>query len=136
MSSSPVTIRTRKYLTNRLLARRQMVIDVLHPGRASVSKSDLREQLAKEYKVTDEKTVFLFGFKLAFGGGKSTGFALIYDTLEDAIDTEPKYRLVRAGLRTKREGSRKQRRELKNRKKKVRGVKKAKVGTAGNKPSS
>jgi hypothetical protein len=34
-------------------------------------------------------------------------------------------------LKQKVEGSRKQRRELKNRKKKVRGTKKAKVGAAG-----
>ena len=36
-----------------------------------------------------------------------------------------------SGLRPKKEGSRKQRRELKNRKAKVRGKAKAKVGAAG-----
>ena len=36
-----------------------------------------------------------------------------------------------AGLRPKKEGSRKQRKELKNRKNKVRGKGKAKVGAAG-----
>jgi len=107
-----------------------MIIDVIHPNRASVPKAELRTQLAKEFKVKDDKTIFVFGFKSAYGGGKSTGFALIYDSLEDALDTEPKYRLIRSGLGKKREGSRKSRRELKNRKKKVRGVKKAKVGTA------
>jgi len=30
-----------------------------------------------------------------FGGGKSTGFGLIYDTLESAKKFEPKYRLIR-----------------------------------------
>ena len=39
--------------------------------------------------------------------------------------------VVQAGLRPKKEGSRKQRRELKNRKNKVRGKAKAKVGAAG-----
>ena len=38
---------------------------------------------------------------------------------------------VQAGLRPKKEGSRKQRRELKNRRNKVRGKAKAKVGAAG-----
>ncbi|KAF6159882.1 hypothetical protein GIB67_032966 [Kingdonia uniflora] len=33
-----VTIRTRKFMTNRLLSRKQFVIDVLHPGRPNVSK--------------------------------------------------------------------------------------------------
>ncbi len=41
--------------------------------------------------------------------------------------------VAQSGLKTKKEGSRKQRRELKNRKNKVRGVKKAKVGAAGKK---
>ena len=38
-SEGTVTVRTRKYMTNRLLARRQMVVDVLHPNRASVPKT-------------------------------------------------------------------------------------------------
>ena len=77
--------------------------------------------------------MFVFGVHTAFGGQKSTGFAVIYDSLEDALDSEPKYRLVRSGLRPKKEGSRKQRKELKNRKKKVRGKGKAKVGAAAKK---
>lgn len=46
------------------------------------------------YKTTGD-VVFPFGFKTAFGGGKSTGFALIYDTLDYAKKLEPKYRLER-----------------------------------------
>jgi len=118
----------RKCFSNRLLARKQMILDVMHPGRSTVKKDDIRSALAKQFKVNDEKTVYVFGFKTAFGGGKSTGFALIYDTLEDALDTEPKYRLIRAGLKTKVQTSRKQRRELKNKQKKVRGSKKSKTG--------
>lgn len=87
--------------------------------------------LAKEFKINDEKTIYLYGFHTQFGGGLTTGFALIYDTLEDALDVEPRYRLVRAGLADKKTGSRKQRKELRNRRKKVRGVKKAKVGAGG-----
>ena len=30
-----------------------------------------------------------------FGGGKSTGFGLIYDTVDSAKKFEPKYRLIR-----------------------------------------
>lgn len=32
---------------------------------------------------------------MQFGGGKSTGFGLIYDNLDSAKKFEPKYRLVR-----------------------------------------
>lgn len=37
----------------------------------------------------------LFGFRTQFGGGKSTGFCLIYDNVQFAKKYEPKYRLVR-----------------------------------------
>jgi len=64
----------------------------------------------------------MFGFRTAFGGGRSTGFALIYDEQADAKKYEPKYRLARVGLADKRSGSRKQIKEKKNRDKKVWGV--------------
>jgi len=68
---------------------------VLHQGRANVSKQELREKLAKLYKVTNLQTIFVFGFRTKFGGGKSTGFGLIYDDLAAAMKFEPKYRLAR-----------------------------------------
>merc|ERR1711936_781419 len=133
MSEGTVTVRTRKYMTNRLLARRQMVVDVLHPNRASVPKTEIREKLAKMYKCTADR-VFAFGFTTNFGGGKTTGFALIYDTLDFAKKFEPKYRLGRQGVIDRpAKNSRKQAKEKKNRMKKVRGTKKAKVGAAGKK---
>eukprot|EP00088_Acartia_fossae_P071001 TRINITY_DN964_c0_g1_i10.p1 TRINITY_DN964_c0_g1~~TRINITY_DN964_c0_g1_i10.p1 ORF type:complete len:134 (-),score=55.97 TRINITY_DN964_c0_g1_i10:35-436(-) len=128
MVDGSVTIRTRKFMTNRLLARRQMVVDVLHPGKASVPKTTIREKLAGMYKCTADR-VFAFGFKTNFGGGKSTGFALVYDTMDYAKKFEPKYRLVRQGvLESKTKTSRKQKKEKKNRMKKVRGTAKSKVG--------
>jgi small subunit ribosomal protein S24e len=90
----PCTIRTRKFMTNRLLARRQFVVDVLHPGRANVSKSEIKDKLASMYSVRDPNQVFVFGFRTQFGGGKSTGFGLIYDDIKSAEKFEPKYRCV------------------------------------------
>lgn len=66
-----------------------------HPGRGTVSKTELAEMLCDVYNVKDPKTVFLFGFRTQFGGGKSRGFGLIYDSLDAAKKTEPKYRLIR-----------------------------------------
>merc|ERR1712226_1376812 len=127
-SEGIVTLRTRKFMTNRLLQRRQMVVDVLHPNKATVPKAEIREKLAKMYKCTADR-VFAFGFKTNFGGGKSVGFALIF-----AKKFEPKYRLGRQGVITlPPKNSRKQAKEKKNRMKKVRGTKKAKVGAAGKK---
>merc|ERR1712066_486682 len=133
MSEGTVTVRTRKYMTNRLLQRRQMVVDVLHPNRATVPKTEIREKLAKMYKATPDR-VFAYGFKTNFGGGKSTGFALIYDTMDFAKKFEPKFRLARQGVIERgTKTSAKQKKERKNRMKKVRGTKKAKVGAAGKK---
>lgn len=110
----------------------RQVVDVLHPGQPSVRKTEVREKLAKMYKVTPD-VVFVFGFQTNFGGGKSTGFALVYDTLDFAKKFEPKHRLARHGLYEKHKQTRKQRKERKNRMKKVRGTKKTKVGAAAKK---
>lgn len=96
-SSAPITLRTRKFITNRLLARRQFVLDVLHPSRPNVSKAELSEKLAALYK-TDKNRVVTFGFRTQFGGGRSTGFALIYDDEASQKKFEPKYRLVRVSV--------------------------------------
>nr|ABW90429.1 putative ribosomal protein S24 [Barentsia benedeni] len=122
------TIRTRKFMTNRLLSRKQMIVDVLHPGRATVPKTEIKDKLGKMYKMPAD-TVFCFGFKTQFGGGKTTGFALIYDSLDAAKKFEPKFRLQRAGLYQRGTVTRKQRKERKNRQKKVRGTAKSKVGS-------
>lgn len=119
-------------MTNRLLCRKQMVCDVLHPGLPSIPKKEIRDKLAAMYKVTPD-VVFVFGFRTNFGGGKSIGFALIYDTLDFAKKFEPKHRLARHGLYEVKRITRKQRKERKNRMKKVRGTKKAKVGQAAKK---
>eukprot|EP00475_Leptophrys_vorax_P032726 TRINITY_DN5087_c0_g1_i1.p3 TRINITY_DN5087_c0_g1~~TRINITY_DN5087_c0_g1_i1.p3 ORF type:complete len:134 (+),score=49.26 TRINITY_DN5087_c0_g1_i1:815-1216(+) len=131
--SDAFTIRTRKFMTNRLLKRKQMILDVFHPGRANVPRSELAQSLSESFKVPNPQTIVLFGFKTAFGGGKSTGFALIYDSAEDRKAAEPRYRFVRDGLEKKIEKSRKQIKELKNRRKKVRGKKKVDVGAGGKK---
>ena len=93
-ADAPVTIRTRKFITNRLLARRQFIVDVLHPNRANVSKAELSERLAQIYK-TEKDRVVTFGLRTAFGGGRSTGFGLIYDDEASQKKFEPKYRLIR-----------------------------------------
>ncbi|ORY41752.1 ribosomal protein L23/L15e core domain-containing protein [Leucosporidium creatinivorum] len=127
-----VTIRTRKFLTNRLLQRKQMVVDVLHPTRANVSKDELRDKLSAMYKAPKDQ-VIVFGFRTQFGGGKSTGFALIYDS-KDALKFEPRYRLIRFGLaQAKEKTGRKLRKERKNRGKKFRGTQAAKKSAEGKK---
>merc|ERR1711920_1105357 len=113
--------------------RKQFVLDIIHPNMANVSKKDLATQLAKMYKVHDSNCIQMFGFKTAFGGGRSTGFGLIYDSLDKMKKFEPKYRLIRSGLAAKKKDvGRRAKKDLKNRKKKARGKEKAKT-SAGKK---
>uniref|UniRef100_A0A0X3PPY9 40S ribosomal protein S24 n=2 Tax=Schistocephalus solidus TaxID=70667 RepID=A0A0X3PPY9_SCHSO len=120
-SAENTLIRTRKFMSNRLLARKQMILDVFHPGRSVISKKEIRDRLAKKFKTTPD-VVFPFGFRTKFGGGKSSGFVNVYDSLDHAKKFEPKYRLVRNGLMEVKKTGRKQRKERKNKMKRVRGV--------------
>jgi len=104
-----------------------MVVDVLHPSKSNASKSDVRAKLATMFQAPKDQVV-VFGFRTQFGGGKSTGFALIYDS-KDSLKFEPKYRLIRMGLKEadKNKTNRKLRKERKNRSKKFRGTSKTKA---------
>lgn len=72
-------------------------VDGHQPGPLAALQTELREKLAKMYDVKDLNCVFVFGMRTQFGGGKSSGFGLIYDNVEVAKKFEPKYRLVRVG---------------------------------------
>merc|ERR1712241_33715 len=85
MSDKACRIRTRKFMTKRLLQRKQFVIDVLHPGRPNVPKAEITEKIAKMYDVKDPAGIIVFG-------GKTTGFGLIYDSGVAAKKFEHKYR--------------------------------------------
>lgn len=111
-------IRTDIYL---LLFCLQMIVDIIHPGRPNVPKSELQEVVGGMYKA-DPKLTILFGFRTKFGGGKSTGFCLIYDNEESLRKFEPKHRQIRGGYMEKKEQSRKAMKEQKNKDKKVRGT--------------
>ena len=93
-AAGPVTVRTSKFITNRLLNRKQFVVTILHPTRANLSRDELSDKLAALYK-TEKKRVVVFGLKTKFGGGSTQGFGLIYDDEESQKKFEPKYRLIR-----------------------------------------
>lgn len=101
------TVRTRKFLRNAVAGRRQMVVDVIHPGSATISKEAIKKSLCDMYNGA-EKLVFLFGFRTKFGGGKTTGFAFIYDSEASAKMMEPRHRLIALGwaeARTRKRGA-------------------------------
>merc|ERR1711878_15714 len=116
--------------TNWCVNRKQMIVDISHGEQATPSGTKVRESLAKMYKSTPD-CVIVYGLQTKFGGGSTTGFANIYDSLDYLKKNEIRYRQVRAGLCEKIEKkARAQRRQLKNRKKKVKGTAKDKIGSA------
>merc|ERR1712080_498871 len=98
----------RKYMRNPLLQRRQMIIDIKHHNLPPISKSELQKKIAFEQNVNETNCVSLFGFRTHFGGSKTTGFCLIYDSESALLKFEPKYRLRRKGLIKERNNSAKQ----------------------------
>lgn len=83
-----------------------MIIDVLHPEKTTVPKTEIWGKLAKMYKARPH-VIFVFGFKTHFGGGKTTVFGMIYNSLDYAKKTESKHRLARHGPYEKKNTSRK-----------------------------
>ena len=121
-------IRTKKFISNPLLRRKQFVIEVLHPGVAMPSSKEIMTKLASMYKVKDPNTVFVFNFNTVFGGGRSAGFGLIYEDIAAARRFEPKHRLKRKGLITAKDRpARRTRKELKLKLSKARGKDKTKL---------
>jgi small subunit ribosomal protein S24e len=120
------TVRTAKFKVNKLLNRKQFMVEISHSPNwcGTVPRKLVQKKLAGLYKVSDENCIALFGFKTHFGGGKTSGFGLIYDDLASMKRIEPNYRLRRIGMGKKRDKSRKSQKERKNRDLKIRGKEK------------
>lgn len=73
-----------------------MITNILHPGKVTVPKTDIWEILAKMYKIMPN-VFFVFEFEIHFGG-RTTGFGMIYESLDYAKTSESKHRLTRHGL--------------------------------------
>jgi hypothetical protein len=65
------------------------------------------------YKASKDQ-VNVFGLRTQYGGGKTTGFALVYDSPEALKKFEPHYRLVRVGFANKIEKASRQQRMWKS----------------------
>merc|ERR1711977_567844 len=102
--------------------------DVFHGTEATMGKKEVNEYTAAKMRCPAENVV-TFGFKTKFGGGRSTGFCLIYDNMDSLKKFEPTYRLRRSKLAPERatDKTRKIKKEIKVKKRKMRGTEKAKV---------
>merc|ERR1712014_403018 len=94
-----VVVRARKFQDNRLMSRKQCVVDIWHNNAACASRTDVAETVAGRYRA-DAENVVLFGFKTRFGGGRTSGFCLIYDSKDARKKYEPIHRL-RKSLRSR-----------------------------------
>lgn len=125
------TVRTSQFKTNKLLNRKQFLIEMNHPTWCGTVPTKLvKKKVAQLYKVADENCVSVFGFKTKFGGGRTTGFGLIYDDVASAKRIEPNFRLTRNGMGRKKRGARRSIKDRRTRDKKVRGIKKGKAQSA------
>ena len=87
-----VLISVRKFLKNPLLERKQFVVDIYHPG-LDISKKKVRSLVAKKMRV-QENTIMLYKFKTKYGGGRTQGVCLIYDSQESMKKYEPYHRML------------------------------------------
>lgn len=78
-------------------------IDLIHPEMANVAKADIAAKLGKTLKVKEE-CISIFGMKTKFGGGRSTGFAIVYDSADarKKYDTKTSLRRVSCKFHSKR----------------------------------
>jgi small subunit ribosomal protein S24e len=101
-----VTIKTRRLRVNKLLARKELLLDVYHEGKPSVSQKELKELIANKYN-WDTKNLVLFGFRTIFGGNRTTGFCNAYENQQYLIKYEPIYQLRRQKILGKKTPKRK-----------------------------
>jgi small subunit ribosomal protein S24e len=131
--STKFVLYTRKMIRNPLLARKQMQVEMIHPDEPNVSKEAIKEKLAGIFKSKSEN-IAIYGLSTKFGGGRSSGFALIYDSLDLRKQYDLKTNLRRdKQWDTKKLKTRKQLKDIKGRVKRVRGTAKARAADASSK---
>lgn len=62
-----------------------------------MSKKEITDKLAKTLKVKEE-CISIFGMKTKFGGGRSTGFALVYDSADARKKYDSRPNLLRVSM--------------------------------------
>ena len=118
---SKTTLRIRKFLENKLLDRKQFVVDISHPGAKAPTREEIRDLVCDRLKGAKDNTV-IFGLRTVFGGGRTTGFGFIYNNKDAMMKIEPKHRLIKAKLAEKSKQTRRMRKNARKQKMKVWGT--------------
>jgi len=114
-------MRIRKYIVNKLLDRKQFVVDMVHVGQKAPSRDEIKDSIAQQFKASKDLVV-IFGVNTKFGGGRTTGFGFIYDSLDALKSAEPKHRLMKMKLAEKGKLTRRMRKNARKQKVKVWGA--------------
>ena len=73
------------------------VVDLIHPEMAGVAKANIRAQIGKKFKVSEDR-VSVFGVKPKYGGGRSSCFVSIYDDVDARKKYDTKTQLFRVSI--------------------------------------
>jgi small subunit ribosomal protein S24e len=67
---------------------------MIHPDMGNVPKASIKAKLSTMFKVKEE-AIGVYGLKTKFGGGRTTGFALVYDNVDSRKKCDSKKMLRR-----------------------------------------
>ena len=73
-------------------------MEIINPDNGSLKKEDVAAKLAKVLNVKSTECITIFGMKAKFGGGRTSAFALVYDSLESRKQYDMKKNLLRVSL--------------------------------------
>merc|ERR1712147_119504 len=94
---------------------------------AGVKKSSIKAEIGKKFKAGEDR-IAVFGLKPKFGGGRSSGFVTVYDDADARKKYDTKSNLLRDKLIEKpARMSRKMAKEIKGKRKRVKGTAKSRV---------
>lgn len=94
---------------------------------AGVKKSAIKAEIGKKFKASEDR-IAVFGLKPKFGGGRSSGFVTVYDDADARKKYDTMANLYRDKILEKpKKQSRKLAKEIKGKRKRVKGTAKSKV---------
>lgn len=70
---------------------------MIHPEMAGVKKANIRAEISKKFKASEDR-IAVFGLKPKFGGGRSSGFVTVYDDVDARKKYDTKANLYRVGI--------------------------------------
>lgn len=100
---------------------------MLHPEQSGVKKATIKAEMSKKFKASEDR-IAVFGIRNKFGGGRSSCFVHVFDDLDSRKKYDTKANLARDKVvEPLKKPSRKMAKDLKGKRKRVKGTAKSKV---------